>query len=137
MDKRTDKRTDVVIREIHLHDLRMPLIEPYPSAITTIEALETMVIEVHGSDGSVGFGEAAIVEGYTHETREGGWRFCREHAARAIGQAFAPTKTALLEHRADHSPYRPRTPSLAFQSHTSLFFRHSLSSGGQDRKSVV
>ena len=103
MDKRTDKRTDVVIREIHLHDLRMPLIEPYPSAITTIEALETMVIEVHGSDGSVGFGEAAIVEGYTHETREGGWRFCREHAARAIGQAFAPTKTALLEHRADHS----------------------------------
>lgn len=91
------------IAEIVLHDLHMPLREPYPSAIATIVDLETLVVEVRGSDGSTGFGEAAIVEGYTHETREGGWTFCREQGARAIGMPFSHAKAMLLAHRARHS----------------------------------
>lgn len=92
-----------MIEEVVLHDLRMPLAEPYPSAIATIVALETLVVEVRADDGSHGFGEAAIVEGYTHETREGGWQFCRGHAARAVGKATVGVKRELLAHRDAHS----------------------------------
>ncbi|MEO7403039.1 MAG: hypothetical protein ABIU95_05155, partial [Burkholderiales bacterium] len=92
-----------VIREVVVHDLRMPLIEPYPSAITTIEALETLVVEVRLQDGRSGFGEAAIVEGYTHETRKGGWRFCTEQARAAVGKPCDMVKRALANHRATNS----------------------------------
>ena len=47
----------------------MPFKEPYPSAIATLTALETLLVIVTTDDGAIGFGEAAIVEGYTHETR--------------------------------------------------------------------
>lgn len=92
-----------VIDEVVLHDLHMPLAEPYPSAIATIVALETLLVEVRTRDGRHGFGEAAIVEGYTHETREGGWNFCREHAARILGRDTADAKRELLAHRDEHS----------------------------------
>ena len=91
------------VREILLYDVRMPLAEPYPTAIATITELNTMVVEARGDDGSIGFGEAAIVEGYTHETRAGGWQFCCEHAERAIGRPLAWVKDDLLRHRAANS----------------------------------
>ncbi len=91
------------IDEVVLHDLHMPLVEPYPSAIATIVALETLVVEVRTRDGRQGFGEAAIVEGYTHETREGGWQFCREQAVRALGRPADEVKAGLLAHREKNS----------------------------------
>lgn len=91
------------IDELIVRELRMPLSEPYPSAIATIHALDVLMVQVRTSDGATGFGEAVIVEGYTHETRAGGWQFCTEHASAAIGRESSEVKTALAAHRAQHS----------------------------------
>lgn len=69
----------------------------------TIEALEALVVEVRLQDGRNGFGEAAIVEGYTHETRAGGWHFCAEQGRAAVGKTSGTVKRALAAHRATNS----------------------------------
>ena len=81
----------------------MPFKEPYPSAIATLTALETLLVIVTTDDGAMGFGEAAIVEGYTHETRQGGWNFCVEHAGKSIGLSCQDAVTRWLAHRSLHS----------------------------------
>ena len=81
----------------------MPFKEPYPSAIATLTALETLLVIVTTDDGAVGFGEAAIVEGYTHETRQGGWDFCQHYAKKAIGLHCHEAMALWLEHRSLHS----------------------------------
>jgi L-Ala-D/L-Glu epimerase len=91
------------IESIRLHDLRMPLKEPYPSAIATLTSLDTLLVIVTTTDGAIGFGEAAIVEGYTHETRRGGWDFCLHHARQAIGLNCDEAISRWLGHRALHS----------------------------------
>jgi L-Ala-D/L-Glu epimerase len=91
------------IENIQLHDLSMPLKEPYPSAIATLTSLDTLLVIVTTSDGAVGFGEAAIVEGYTHETRQGGWDFCLNQAAQSIGLTCDAAVRRWLAHRALHS----------------------------------
>jgi len=91
------------IEKIQLHDLRMPFKEPYPNAIATLTALETLLVIVTTDDGAIGFGEAAIVEGYTHETRQGGWDFCQHHARQSIGLDCHEAMARWLEHRRLHS----------------------------------
>ena len=91
------------IVNIQLHDLHMPLLEAYPSAITTLTSLDTLVVIVTTSDGAVGFGEAAIVEGYTHETRQGGWDFCHQQAQASIGMDCQKAIAQWQQHRAAHS----------------------------------
>jgi len=73
------------VQRITMRRVSIPLNRPYWSMISTLYALDTLVAEVHLDDGGVGYGEAAIVNGYTHETPEGGWRFCLDHAARLPG----------------------------------------------------
>lgn len=97
------ERAALRIDEIVVRELRMPLREPYPSAIATIDALDALVVQLRTSDGASGFGEAVIVEGYTHETRAGGWQFCLEHGRAAIGRGADEVKAALVAHRAEHS----------------------------------
>lgn len=91
------------VDEVVVRALRMPLREPYPSAIATIDSLDALVVQVRTSDGAAGFGEAVIVEGYTHETQAGGWQFCIEHAKTAIGREPGEVKAALTAHRGEHS----------------------------------
>src|SRR4029078_466981 len=43
-------------------------------------------VQVRDSDGRVGWGEGHISPGSRTETRDGGWAFCREHAAGVAGQ---------------------------------------------------
>lgn len=81
----------------------MPLKEPYPSAIATLTALDTLVAIVTTTDGAVGMGEAAIVEGYTHETRQGGWDFCHQQAQACVGMDSHQAIAHCLQHRKDHS----------------------------------
>ncbi len=91
------------IESVLLHDLRMPFKEPYPNAIATLTALETMLVVVTTDDGAIGFGEAAIVEGYTHETRQGGWDFCLNQAQASIGLECHEAMARWMEHRGSHS----------------------------------
>ena len=91
------------ISDVTLHRVRIPLHVPYNTALGVIAALDTIVAEVRNGEGRSGFGETTIIPGYTSETVDGGWAFCREHAARLVGMEPARAKPLLAAHRARHS----------------------------------
>lgn len=91
------------VESVEVRTLSMPLAVPYWSMISTIHALETIVVEVRASDGRSGFGEAAIYTGYTDETPEGGFRFCSEQAQRLLGLHLDEAIATLAVHRRGNS----------------------------------
>ena len=91
------------IESIRMRMLRMPLVTPYWSMISTLYAFDAMVAEARMRDGAIGYGECVIVNGYTHETPEGGWDFCREYAERLSGQTVAAARVALAPHLHKHA----------------------------------
>src|SRR5205807_2185757 len=74
------------LQEITLRAVRLPLIRPYVLSYRTFTEFEPIIVEVHDGDGRIGWGEGHISPGSSHETREGGWAFCREHAAAIVGK---------------------------------------------------
>ena len=74
------------LQEIVLRTVRLPLIRPYVLSYRTFTEFEPIIVEVRDGDGRVGWGEGHISPGSSTETREGGWTFCREHAAAVIGK---------------------------------------------------
>ena len=61
------------IERTTLYLLRLPLIEPYKLALGTVEAFNTVLAVIEGTDGAFGYGEATILTGYTPETIEMSW----------------------------------------------------------------
>lgn len=76
----------MTLREIVLRTVRLPLIRPYQLSYRTFTEFEPIIVEARSSEGAVGWGEGHISPGSSSETREGGWAFCREHAAAIIGK---------------------------------------------------
>jgi L-Ala-D/L-Glu epimerase len=74
------------LQEIVLRTVRLPLIRPYVLSYRTFTEFEPIIIEVRDGDGRIGWGEGHISPGSSSETRDGGWIFCREHAAAVIGK---------------------------------------------------
>jgi L-Ala-D/L-Glu epimerase len=72
--------------EIVLRVVRLPLVRPYRLSYRTFTEFEPILVEVRSTDGGVGWGEGHISPGSSSETREGGWAFCREHAAKIVGR---------------------------------------------------
>ena len=91
------------IADVALHRVRIPLRVPYNTALGVFAELDTIVAEVRDGEGRSGFGETTIIPGYTRETVDGGWAFCREHAARIVGMEAASARALLAEHRETHS----------------------------------
>jgi L-Ala-D/L-Glu epimerase / N-acetyl-D-glutamate racemase len=83
------------LHEIKLRTVRLPLIRPYVLSYRTFNEFEPIIVEVRDSDGRVGWGEGHISPGSSRETREGGWTFCREHAAAAVGRDTNEAKAAI------------------------------------------
>jgi L-Ala-D/L-Glu epimerase len=83
------------LQEIKLRTVRLPLMRPYVLSYRTFTDFEPIIIEVRDSDGRVGWGEGHISPGSSRETREGGWAFCREHAAAVVGRATNEAKAAI------------------------------------------
>jgi L-alanine-DL-glutamate epimerase-like enolase superfamily enzyme len=73
------------LQEITLRTVRIPLIRPYVLSYRTFTEFEPIIVEVRDTDGRSGWGEGHISPGSSSETREGGWTFCREHAAAVVG----------------------------------------------------
>lgn len=73
------------IGSIELFRVDLPLHTPYITRLGTIATIETIVGEVRDADGRRGIGDATIIEGYTDETNEGGWRTCLALAERLVG----------------------------------------------------
>lgn len=80
------------LQSITLRTVRLPLIRPYVLSYRTFDEFEPIIVEVHGEDGRVGWGEGHISPGSSSETREGGWTFCRKHAAAIAGKDTAEAK---------------------------------------------
>jgi len=86
------------LQEIKLRTVRLPLIRPYVLSYRTFAEFEPIIIEVRDRDGRVGWGEGHISPGSSSETREGGWAFCREHAAAVIGMDTKDAKAVITGH---------------------------------------
>jgi len=83
------------LQEIVLRTVRLPLISPYVLSYRTFTEFEPIIVEVRDSDGHVGWGEGHISPGSSSETRDGGWAFCREHAAVVIGKETHEAKAMI------------------------------------------
>ncbi|MBL4719805.1 MAG: mandelate racemase [Alphaproteobacteria bacterium] len=73
------------IKEICLYRVKLPLTTPYKVAYRVYEDFDPILTMVRDEDGRVAWGEGHISPGYSHETVETGWAFCREHAKRLVG----------------------------------------------------
>jgi L-alanine-DL-glutamate epimerase-like enolase superfamily enzyme len=78
--------------EVTLRRVRIPLIRPYVLSYRTFTEFEPIIVEARDGDGRVGWGEGHISPGSSGETREGGWDFCRRHAAAMVGMDTAAAK---------------------------------------------
>ena len=74
------------VHEVILRRLRLPLIRPYRLSYRTFTEFEPIVVHIRSSSGREGWGEGHISPGSSSETREGGWRFCQEHAEKVVGK---------------------------------------------------
>ncbi len=83
------------IHEITLRMVRLPLIRPYVLSYRTFTEFEPIIVQVRDSDGRIGWGEGHISPGSSVETREGGWKFCRERAAAIIGKNSREAKAII------------------------------------------
>ena len=90
------------LQEIVLHNVRLPLIRPYVLSYRTFTEFEPIIVEVRDGDGRVGWGEGHISPGSSRETREGGWAFCREHAAAVVGKDTTEAKAIIAGNVADN-----------------------------------
>jgi L-alanine-DL-glutamate epimerase-like enolase superfamily enzyme len=87
----------VKLHEITLRRLNLPLIRPYRLSYRTFTEFEPIIVQARSSDGQIGWGEGHISPGSSSETREGGWTFCREHAAKVIGSETQEAKATVVE----------------------------------------
>jgi L-alanine-DL-glutamate epimerase-like enolase superfamily enzyme len=83
------------LHELTLRTVRLPLIRPYVLSYRTFDEFEPIIVEARDSDGRIGWGEGHISPGSSSETREGGWSFCREHAAAVIGKDVREAKAII------------------------------------------
>src|SRR6266576_1411669 len=83
------------LQELTLRKVRLPLIQPYVLSYRTFTEFEPIIVEVRDSDGRIGWGEGHISPGSSSETREGGWAFCREHAAAIVGKNTTEAKATV------------------------------------------
>ncbi len=74
------------VREIILYRLKLPLETPYHVSYRVYEDFEPIVVEARDADGRTGWGEGHISPGYSDETVDGGWSFCRARAEAMIGK---------------------------------------------------
>jgi L-Ala-D/L-Glu epimerase len=83
------------LRQIVLRTVRLPLIRPYVLSYRTFTEFEPIIVEVRDEHGRIGWGEGHISPGSSRETRDGGWTFCREHAAAIIGKDSSEAKSII------------------------------------------
>jgi L-alanine-DL-glutamate epimerase-like enolase superfamily enzyme len=83
------------LQELTLRTVRLPLIRPYVLSYRTFTEFEPIIVEARDTDGRIGWGEGHISPGSSRETREGGWAFCREHAAAVVGKDTTAAKAMI------------------------------------------
>src|SRR5262249_56108865 len=83
------------LQHLTLRMIQLPLIQPYVLSYRTFTEFEPVIAEVGEADGRIGWGEGHIWPGSSSETREGGWAFCREHAAATVDKDTVQAKAMI------------------------------------------
>jgi L-alanine-DL-glutamate epimerase-like enolase superfamily enzyme len=83
------------LQELTLRTVRLPLIRPYVLSYRTFTEFEPIIVEARDAEGRIGWGEGHISPGSSSETREGGWKFCLEHAAAIVGKDTRAAKAMI------------------------------------------
>lgn len=108
------------LEEIRLHQVKLPLTMPYKVSQKVFHEFIPLIVEVKG-EGGEGWGEALISTGYSKETPDGGWTFCREMATALKGQDSTVARIAITGKTGD-SP----NAASALLAALDMLERHSL-----------
>jgi L-alanine-DL-glutamate epimerase-like enolase superfamily enzyme len=92
------------IARIELRRLEIPLERPYRLAFGPVHRYDTIVVEILGSDGSHGFGEATLLTGYTDETIDAGFALARDVGRELVG-VESGAACARLDAIAERAPF--------------------------------
>ncbi len=117
------------LHEIVLRTVRLPLIRPYVLSYRTFNEFEPIIVEVRDGDGRIGWGEGHISPGSSSETREGGWAFCRAHAAAVIGKDSEDAKALIAGDVVDS-----KVAATALLTAIEMLERHPLLTVAQDAR---
>lgn len=92
----------MTVDSITLTHAQIPLVTPYKISQQTFHQFDPYIVEITDLDGKTGFGEGFIAPGYSFETLDGGWEFCRSWCERIAGMAPAEAHAVILTASADH-----------------------------------
>jgi L-alanine-DL-glutamate epimerase-like enolase superfamily enzyme len=109
------------IDAISIYQLSLPLPIPYKVSQKTFFEFNPIFVEMHSDDGQEGWGEALITTGYTKETLDGGWEYCKFQAPTLLGLDTDSARTQIRSH-ASHSP----VITSAFIAAADMLDRHPL-----------
>jgi L-alanine-DL-glutamate epimerase-like enolase superfamily enzyme len=87
----------MTIEEVEIRRLNAPLGQPYIVSTRAIVAFDPIIVRVSGGHERQGWGEALLAPGYTTETVEGSWDFCKKAARMMLGEDSHATRRALQE----------------------------------------
>lgn len=104
-----------------LHRLRAPLRVPYKLSFGPVEAFDTILVEIAGEDGRVGFGEATFLPGYSEETMEESWG-----RATALAEQVAGWTTGEIMARAASLLQEGPFTATAFTTACEMLFGHPM-----------
>lgn len=116
------------LTRIDLWRIAAPLVRPYRLAFGEQTAFDCLIVRVTDREGRRGWGEAALLPGYTDETGDSAWAFASGFAPRLLGgshEAVTATLDALppgrafsgcafrtaIEHAAGHPVLAARGPA--------------------------
>ena len=109
------------IHAVTVRVARIPLHTPYKVSGAVFHHFEPIIVEIWDGDGRYGFGEAVISEGYSHETFEGGLRYCLDIAPCLVGKGIDEARALLGPGVADY----PTAASTLFSA-LDVLAEHSL-----------
>ncbi|HAA94008.1 MAG TPA: hypothetical protein DCS82_03850 [Rhodospirillaceae bacterium] len=111
----------MMIDRITLTHAQIPLVVPYKISQKTFHHFDPYIVEVTDRDGKTGFGEGHISPGYSFETMEGGWEFCRAWCEKIIGMDPTDAHRDVLAVSAEYP-----TASSAILGALEMLMGHSL-----------
>lgn len=85
----------MTLQSLTLYRVKMLLSVPYHVSYRVYEDFEPIIVEARDTDGRIGWGEGHISPGHTFETIDGGWAFCRDCSAAAVGLTVAAAKDGI------------------------------------------
>lgn len=92
----------MAIDEIRLYRARLPLVAPYKVSTLVFRTFDPIVVEVRQGERT-GWAETVVGPGYTDETDDGAWAFCRAMARHIKGLPPAQAIPLLAAHLIEHS----------------------------------